>query len=100
MTATLRAGLMAALRPALLPTLLAALLAAVPMTDAQAAAFKAVLLVPADDPRLERARLERAVPGHPGGPAADGLAVAVKEGQLELGAAGASLSFEKLRLSL
>ena len=58
----------------------------------QAAAFKAVLLVPADDPRLSRSQLERAVLGHPTGPAADALAVAVKEGALELDAAGASLS--------
>ena len=99
MTATLRAALRAALRPAMRPTLLAALLAAVSTTGAQAAAFKAVLLVPADDPRLERARLERAVLGHPGGPAADALAVAVKEGRLELDAAGASLSFETVAVA-
>lgn len=61
---------------------------------AQAAAFKAVLLVPADDPRLSRSRLERAVPGHPGGPAADAVAVALKEGKLELDAAGASLALD------
>lgn len=72
---------------------------ALPMAGAQAAAFKAVLLVPADDPRLERARLERAVPGHPSGPAADALAVAVKEGKLELDAAGASLSFETVAVA-
>lgn len=72
---------------------------ALPMAGVQAAAFKAVLLVPADDPRLERARLERAVPGHPSGPAADALAVAVKEGKLELDAAGASLSFETVAVA-
>ena len=42
----------------------------------QAAAFRAVLLVPADDPRLTRSRLERGVPGHPSGPAADAVTVA------------------------
>ena len=35
-----------------------------------AAAAKITLLMPAGDPRLERARIERAFPGHPGGPAA------------------------------
>jgi ABC transporter substrate binding protein (PQQ-dependent alcohol dehydrogenase system) len=60
----------------------------------QAATFKAVLLVPADDPRLTRSRLERGVPGHPGGPAADALAVALKEGKLELEAAGAGLTLD------
>jgi ABC transporter substrate binding protein (PQQ-dependent alcohol dehydrogenase system) len=63
-------------------------------TAAQAAAFKAVLLVPQDDPRLTRSRLERAVLGHPSGPAADALAMALKEGKLELDAAGASLALE------
>jgi ABC transporter substrate binding protein (PQQ-dependent alcohol dehydrogenase system) len=52
-----------------------------------AAALKATLLVPADDPRLERARLERAYLGHPGGPASDGLEVAIADGQFELDAA-------------
>ena len=61
---------------------------------AQAAAFKAVLLVPADDPRLARNRLERAVLGHPTGPAIDALAVALKEGKLALDAAGASLAID------
>lgn len=81
------------LRP-LLATLLLALPAA-----AQAAAFKAVLIVPADDPRLERARLERAMPGHPTGPAADALTVAVKEGRLELEVAGASLAVETVEVT-
>jgi len=61
---------------------------------AQAAAFKAVLLVPADDPRLTRNRLERAVLGHPAGPVADALNVALKDGKLELDAAGASLAVD------
>ena len=60
----------------------------------QAAAFKAVLLVPADDPRLSRNRLERAVLGHASGPAADALGVALKDGKLELDAAGASLAVD------
>ncbi|MDH4390601.1 MAG: ABC transporter substrate-binding protein [Aquabacterium sp.] len=66
---------------------------------AQAAAFKAVLLVPADDPRLTRSRLERGLLGHPGGPAADAVAVALKEGKLELDAAGASLALDTVAVA-
>ncbi|HMZ01895.1 MAG TPA: ABC transporter substrate-binding protein [Burkholderiaceae bacterium] len=61
---------------------------------AQAAAFKVVLLHPADDSRLERSRVERAYLGHPTGPAADGVAAALKEAKLELEAVGASLTLE------
>jgi ABC transporter substrate binding protein (PQQ-dependent alcohol dehydrogenase system) len=64
------------------------LLAALP---AAAATFKVTLLAPADDPRLERARVERAAPGHATGPALDGLQVALKEAALPLEAAGAKL---------
>jgi ABC transporter substrate binding protein (PQQ-dependent alcohol dehydrogenase system) len=63
---------------------------------AHAAAFKAVLLVPADDARLERSRLERGVLGHATGPAADALKVALDDGQVELDAAGASLAFNSV----
>jgi len=74
--------------------LAAAALLTLATAAAQAAAFKAVLLVPADDPRLTRNRLERAVLGHAAGPAADALGVALKEGKLELDAAGASLALD------
>lgn len=70
----------------LLPTLV--LLAA---GAAQAASFKLTLLTPADDPRLQRARVERAAPGHATGPVVDALKVALAEGQLEMDAAGAKL---------
>ncbi len=60
----------------------------------QAAAFKAVLLVPEDDPRLERTRVERAYLGHPTGPALDGVNVALKEAALELESAGAAVTVE------
>ena len=53
---------------------------------AQAAGYAATLLVRDDDPRLERSRTERAYLGHSGGPAGDGLAVALKEARLELDA--------------
>lgn len=53
----------------------------------QAAVLKATLLLPADDARLERTRVERAYLGHPGGPAGDGVALAIDESQFELEAA-------------
>lgn len=59
--------------------------------QASAATFKLTLLTPADDPRLERSRLERGALGHVGGPAVDALRVALAEGQLELDGAGARL---------
>jgi len=62
---------------------------------ASAAAFKVLLLERADDPQLDRSTLERAYLGHPGGPAADGIEVALKEAQFELDAAGASVTLER-----
>lgn len=76
------------------PALVALLLGATLGGAAQAAAFKATLIAWDDDPRLDRSKLERAYFGHPTGPAADGLQVALKEAQLELDAAGASLALE------
>ncbi|MBP6675050.1 MAG: hypothetical protein KA185_07225 [Vitreoscilla sp.] len=61
---------------------------------ATAAPFKVTLLAPADDPRLDRARVERGYFGHPTGPVAEGLQMALKDSQLELDAAGASLALE------
>lgn len=61
------------------------------MGAAQAATLKATLILPQDDTRLERTRLERGYLGHPGGPATDGLKVALDEGRFELEAAGAAL---------
>ena len=58
---------------------------------AWAATFKAMLLVPADDPRLARSRLERGLLNMPTGPVAAALKVALEESQLELDAAGARL---------
>lgn len=62
------------------------------IVPARAAVLKATLLVPADDPRLERTRLERAYLGHPGGPAGDGVALAIDESQFELEAAHAGVA--------
>ena len=61
---------------------------------ASAATLRAVLLQPQEDPRLARSRLERAYLGHPGGPAADGVALALKESRAELEAAGAEVRVE------
>jgi ABC transporter substrate binding protein (PQQ-dependent alcohol dehydrogenase system) len=55
-------------------------------TCALAATLKATLIQPADDPRLERTRTERAYLGHPGGPAEQGLKVALDEAKFELDA--------------
>ena len=68
--------------------------AAIAQSPAAPAAGKATstllltLLVPADDPRLERARLERGSPGHPGGPALDALKIGIAENPTQLEALG------------
>lgn len=59
---------------------------------AAAATLKATLISPESDPRLERTRVERAYLGHPGGPAAEGVQVALDEGGFELEAAGAAVA--------
>ncbi len=68
-------------------------------TASHAAAFKAVLLVPADDSRLQRSALERGVLGKPTGPAADALEVALTESRIELDGAGATLSFSTVAVA-
>jgi ABC transporter substrate binding protein (PQQ-dependent alcohol dehydrogenase system) len=69
----------------LLPRAAACALLALASPWAQAATtWRALLIVPAADERLSRTRLERGAIGHPGGPAADALKVAVQEGQTEL----------------
>ena len=61
---------------------------------AHSATLKATLLTRADDPRLERVRLERAYLGHPGGPPSEGLEVALEEARFELEAAGAEVRLD------
>ncbi|MEY4751055.1 MAG: hypothetical protein RIQ60_3269 [Pseudomonadota bacterium] len=61
---------------------------------AQAAGFKASVISRADDPRLERSRLEHAYLGQPGGPAIDGVQVALREAKFELESAGATLAVD------
>jgi ABC transporter substrate binding protein (PQQ-dependent alcohol dehydrogenase system) len=77
----------------------AALLSAALAGPAAAATFKVTLLMPADDPRLERSRLERAALGHPGGPAVEALQVALKEGAVELDAAGAKIELDAVEVA-
>ena len=64
---------------------------------ATGATLKATLITPEDDVRLERARVERAYLGHPGGAAEDGLKVALDEAQFELEAAGAAVTLSSQR---
>lgn len=66
---------------------------------AAAANFKVTLLAPANDPRLERSRLERAALGHPTGPAVEALKVSLSEGRFELDAAGATLELTKVEVA-
>lgn len=61
---------------------------------AQAAPWNVTLIEQADNPKLERSRLERAYLGHPGGSAADGIAVALDEAQFELEAGSASVKLK------
>jgi ABC transporter substrate binding protein (PQQ-dependent alcohol dehydrogenase system) len=59
-----------------------------------AATLKATLIAPADDTRLERTRTERAYLSHPGGPAEQGLKVALDEARFELDAAKTGVALE------
>jgi ABC transporter substrate binding protein (PQQ-dependent alcohol dehydrogenase system) len=59
---------------------------------AAATPLKATLISPDPDARLDRSRLERAFLGHPGGPASDGVQVALDEGEFELQAVDAAVA--------
>jgi len=61
---------------------------------APAATLKATLLVPQDDARLDKSRVERAYLGHPTGPAADAIGVALDEGRFELDALKADVQLD------
>ena len=74
----------------------ALLLATLASAAAAATPLKATLISPDPDARLERSRLERAFLGHPGGPASDGVQVALDEGEFELQAADAAVALTKL----
>ena len=64
------------------------------LLPATAATLRATLIVPADDARLERTRVERAYFGHPGGPAREGVQVALDEARFELDAAGSAVAID------
>jgi len=72
------------------------LLAALP---AAAATFKVTLLMPADDPRLERSRLDLAVLGHAGGPASEAIQIALADARFELDAAGAKIELSAVSVA-
>ena len=74
----------------------AMLLAAVGSAAGAATPLKATLLSPEPDARLDRSRLERQYLGHPGGPASEGLQVALDEGEFELQAVDAAVQLAKL----
>ncbi len=73
---------------------LATLVLSAALLPASAASLRATLIVPADDARLERTRIERAYLGHPGGPARDGVQVALDESRFELEAASTGVALE------
>lgn len=75
------------------------LLGALPLCTASAATFKVTLLSPADDPRLDRSRLEHAWLGQTGGPAADGVNIGLGDGQFELDAAGAKVELHVVEVA-
>ncbi len=58
------------------------------------ATLKATLIAPADDPRLERTRIERAYFGHPGGPAEHGLKLGLDEARFELDAGKTAVALD------
>jgi ABC transporter substrate binding protein (PQQ-dependent alcohol dehydrogenase system) len=74
-------------------------LAALGPLPAHAIDFRITLLVPADDQRLTRSRLERAAPGHPTGPTADAVKVAFNEGNRELEGSGAKLDLQVVEVA-
>ncbi|WP_213954772.1 ABC transporter substrate-binding protein [Variovorax sp. dw_954] len=75
-----------------LALLVAALGASVAGAAGAVTPLKATLIVPADDPRLERSLVERHFLGHTDGPANDGLQVALEESEFELQAVDAGVA--------
>ena len=73
---------------------IALLLAALPAMHAAGASppLKATLISPEPDARLDRSRLERGFLGHPGGPAREGVQLALDDAQFELQAVDAAVA--------
>ena len=90
MTVVITQAITRVITPLLVLSLAAAL--ALLTLPARAATLKATLIALADDPRLERVRLERAYLGHPGGPLDDAVAMAIEESQFELESVGAAVN--------
>jgi ABC transporter substrate binding protein (PQQ-dependent alcohol dehydrogenase system) len=78
----------------LLPALALAVLG-----SAQAAPYKATLILREDDPRLERGRTEHPALGQPGGGVAVALEVALKESKLEMDAEGTAVVLDTVRVA-
>ena len=74
-------------------------LASAPPQLAAAATLKATLIVPAEDARLTRSRLERGYLGHPGGSAGDGVRVALQEAKIELEGGAANVVLDTLEVA-
>ena len=77
-------------------TALIALALAAALLPAAAAPLRATLIAPTEDARFERSRVERAYLGQPGGPARDGVQVAIDEAKFELDAAGSAVTLDQL----
>ena len=77
-------------------TALIELALAAALLPAAAAPLRATLIAPTEDARFERSRVERAYLGQPGGPARDGVQVAIDEAKFELDAAGSAVTLDQL----
>ena len=77
-------------------TALIALALTAALLPAAAAPLRATLIAPTEDARFERSRVERAYLGQPGGPARDGVQVAIDEAKFELDAAGSAVTLDQL----
>lgn len=66
---------------------------------AQAANWNVALIEQANNPQLERNRVERAYMGHPTGVAAEAIAMALDEAQFELEAAKTTITFKPEQVS-
>ena len=77
-------------------TALIALALAAALLPAAAAPLRATLIAPTEDARVERSRVERAYLGQPGGPARDGVQVAIDEAKFELDATGSAVTLDQL----
>ncbi len=77
----------------------AATVCAAACASAQAATFKATLIAWADDPRLERSRLDMNVLSQPGGPAAEGLRLGLEDAEFELAAVQAKWQLDVVQVA-